>query len=126
MKLLTKKDFIYLVIAVIGVLMTCALLLEKGGAVTSIISSLGAGVFSSIIVAFVFELQGRRERLKNKLEMIVIVFGIAMAIGAIYLFYLVWNYKFIGVLKCTSQGEQSWYQLQGSTLSPVVSLYSQH
>ena len=41
--------------------------------------------------------ENKRERLKNKLEMIVIVFGIAMAIGAIYLFYLVWNYRFIGV-----------------------------
>lgn len=41
--------------------------------------------------------ENKKERIKCKLEMIVIVFGIAMAIGAIYLFYLVWNYKFIGV-----------------------------
>lgn len=41
--------------------------------------------------------KNKKARLQNKIEMIVIVFGTAMAIGAIYLFYLVWNYEFIGV-----------------------------
>lgn len=39
----------------------------------------------------------KHQRLQNKLEMIVIVFGMVMAIGTLYLFYLVWNYEFIGV-----------------------------
>ena len=39
----------------------------------------------------------KKERLQNKIEMIVIVFGMIAAMGAIYLFYLVWNYRFIGV-----------------------------
>lgn len=39
----------------------------------------------------------KKERQKNKIEMIVIVFGMALVIGLLYLFYLVWNYEFIGV-----------------------------
>ena len=41
--------------------------------------------------------ENKRERLKNKLEMLVIVFGLVILAGALYLFYLVWNYRFIGV-----------------------------
>lgn len=41
--------------------------------------------------------QNKRERLKNKLEMIIIVFLLIVLVGTLYLFYLVWNYKFIGV-----------------------------
>ena len=41
--------------------------------------------------------QMKRERLKNKLEIIAIVFWLVVLVGVLYLFYLVWNYKFIGV-----------------------------
>ena len=37
------------------------------------------------------------ERLQNKLEMLIIVFGAIVVVGTLYLFYLVWNYEFIGV-----------------------------
>lgn len=38
-----------------------------------------------------------KARIQNKLEMIVILFGLSMLVGVLYLFYLVWNYEFIGV-----------------------------
>ena len=41
--------------------------------------------------------ENRKERLQNKIEMIVIVFFSIVLVGALYLFYLVWNYRFIGV-----------------------------
>lgn len=41
--------------------------------------------------------ENKKERLKNKLEIIAIVFWVAMLVGVLYLFYLVWNYRFIGV-----------------------------
>ena len=41
--------------------------------------------------------QIKREKLKNKMATIVIVFWLAMLIMVLYLFYLVWNYRFIGV-----------------------------
>jgi hypothetical protein len=41
--------------------------------------------------------QIKKERLKNKLEILAIIFWLAILIGALYLFYLVWNYRFIGV-----------------------------
>lgn len=41
--------------------------------------------------------ENKRERLKNKLEILAIVFWLAILVGVLYLFYLVWNYRFIGV-----------------------------
>lgn len=41
--------------------------------------------------------QIKKERLKNKLEILAIIFWLAILIGVLYLFYLVWNYRFIGV-----------------------------
>ena len=41
--------------------------------------------------------ENKRERLKNKLEILAIVFWVAMLVGVLYLFYLNWNYEFIGV-----------------------------
>ena len=41
--------------------------------------------------------ENKRERLKNKLEILAIVFWVVVLAGVLYLFYLVWNYRFIGV-----------------------------
>lgn len=41
--------------------------------------------------------QIKKERLKNKLEMLAIIFWSAILVGVLYLLYLVWNYRFIGV-----------------------------
>ena len=41
--------------------------------------------------------ENKRERLKNKLEILAIIFWLVVLVGVLYLFYLVWNYRFIGV-----------------------------
>lgn len=41
--------------------------------------------------------ENKRERLKNKLEILAIIFWLVVLAGVLYLFYLVWNYRFIGV-----------------------------
>ena len=41
--------------------------------------------------------ENRKERLQNKLGMIVLLFWIVMLVGVMYLFYFVWNYEFIGM-----------------------------
>ena len=41
--------------------------------------------------------ENRKERLQNKIEIIAIVFLSIMLVGVLYVFYLSWNYSFVGI-----------------------------
>lgn len=41
--------------------------------------------------------KNKEERIKNKIEICLIVFFLIALIGVLYLFYLSWNYRFVGL-----------------------------